>query len=140
MIKLEEVVRDRLIHLINFKGRVCLLHLFFAGNIFFFIKAKARDCKNLSKILQNFCDSSGQLMSVTKSQLWFSPSTTRHIKEHVASIFGIPTTYCIGTFRGRPIFTTHRTTNSYQYLVDKIQMRIEACKQNIYLWLARPPS
>ena len=97
-IKLEEAVRDRLIHPINLRGWVCLSHLFFAGNIFLFIKAKARDCKNLSKILQNFCDSPGQLMSVTKSWLWFSPSTTRHIKEHVTGIFGIPTTDRIGTY------------------------------------------
>ena len=80
-IKLEEVVHDKLIHLINFRARVRLSHLFFADDIFLFTKAKARDCKNLCKILQFFCDSLGQLVSVTKSRLWFSPSTPWRIKK-----------------------------------------------------------
>ena len=59
-------------------------------------------------------------MSVTKSRLWFSLSTPRHIKEQVARIFGIPTTDRIGTSLGTPIFTSCRTAQSYQYLVDNI--------------------
>ena len=43
----------------------------------------------------------------------------------MAGIFGIPTTDYIGTYLGMPIFTTRRTTQSYQYLVDNTQMGIE---------------
>ena len=124
-IMLEVAVRERIIHHINFRGRVRLSHLFFADDIFLFTTAKAKDYKNLSRILKNFCASSGQLMSVTKLWLWFFPSTPRRIKEQVAGIFGIPTMDQIGTYLGTPIFTTRRTTQSYQYLVDKIRMRIE---------------
>lgn len=59
-------------------------------------------------------------MSVTKSRLWFPPSTPRRIKEKVAGIFGIVTTDHIGTYLGTPIFTTRSTAQSYQYLADKI--------------------
>ena len=83
-------------------------------------EAKAKDCKNLRRILQHFYESSGQLMSVTKSRLWFFPSTPRRTKEQVAGMFGIPTTDHIGMYLGTPIFTTRRTAQSYQYLVDKI--------------------
>ena len=122
---LEVAVRERIIHHINFRGRVRLSHLFFADDIFLFTTAKAKDYKNLSRILKNFYAYSGQLMSVTKLWLWFFPSTPRRIKEQVAGIFGIPTMDQIGTYLGTPIFTTRRTTQSYQYLVDKIRMRIE---------------
>ena len=64
-------------------------------------------------------------MSVTKSRLWFSPCTPRCIKEQAVGIFGIPTTDHIGTYLGTPIFTTHHTARSCQYLVDNIQTRIE---------------
>ena len=64
-------------------------------------------------------------MSATKLRIWFSPCIPRHIKDQVVGIFGIPTTHRIGIYLGTPIFTTRRTTNSYQYLVDKIQKRIE---------------
>ena len=74
-IQLEEVVRDKIIHPIKFRERVQFSHLFFADDIFLFTKAKTRDCRNLRNILQTFYDSSGQLISVSKSKLWFSPST-----------------------------------------------------------------
>ena len=119
-IKLEEAVCGKLIHPINFRARLRLLHLFFADDIFLFTKATIRDCKNLCQILQKFCDSSGQLMSVTKLRLWFSLSTPRRIKEQVAGIFGIPTTDRIGPYPDTPIFTSRRTAQSYQYLVDNI--------------------
>ena len=64
-------------------------------------------------------------MSATKLHIWFSPRIPRRIKDQVVGIFGISTTHRIGTYLGTPIFTTRRTTNSYQYLVDKIQKRIE---------------
>ena len=124
-LQLEEVVRDKLIHPINFWARVRLSHIFFTDDIFLFTKATFRDYKNLCQILQKFCDSSGQLMSVTKSRLWFSPSTPRCIKEQVAGIFGILTIDRIGTYLGKPIFTSRHTAQSYQYLVDNIRSQIE---------------
>ena len=59
-------------------------------------------------------------MSASKSRISFSPRIPRRLKDQVVGIFGIPTTDRIGTYLGIPIFTTRRTTNSYQFLVDKI--------------------
>ena len=134
-IKLAEAVRDKLIHLISFRGRVCLLHLFFADDIFLFTRATTRDCKNLGQILLRFCESSGQLMSITKSRVWFSPRTPRRIKEQLAGILGLPTTDRMGTYLGTPIFTTRRTVSSYQYLVENISKHIEGW-QTKYLSMA----
>ena len=58
-IKLNEVVHDKSIHPINFKMGVRLSHLFFANDIFLFTKATMRDCKNLSRLLLDFCKLSG---------------------------------------------------------------------------------
>ena len=58
-IKLEKVIQARLLHFINFRNRVRLSHLFFANDIFLFTKTKARDCKNLRRILHHFCGSFG---------------------------------------------------------------------------------
>ena len=91
-INLNEAVRDKLIHPINFRTGVRLSHLFFADDIFLFTRATARDCKNLNRIMMDFCAMSGQLMSVTKSKTWFSPRTPRRIKDQVAGILGLPTT------------------------------------------------
>ena len=60
-------------------------------------------------------------MSVTKLKVWFSPHTPRRTKEQLAGILGLPTMDRIVTYLGTPIFTSHRTTSSYQYLVDNIR-------------------
>ena len=53
----------------------------------------------------------------------------------MASILGVPTTDHIATYLGTPIFTSYRTTSSYQYLVEKIKMKIEGW-QTKYLSMA----
>ena len=105
-LKLEEAMRDKLLHPISFRGRVRLSHLFFADDIFLFTHAKAKDYTKLSHILQQFCAASGQLVSVTKSRLWFSPNTSWHYKDRVTGILGVPTMNHIGTYLGTPIFTS----------------------------------
>ena len=107
------------------RGQIKILHLFFADDIFLFSKAKIVECQNLKTILQNFCSYLGQIISTQKSCLWFSPNTARRIKEPIASIFYIPTTTQISTYLGTPIFTTCQKANAYQYLIDKIQKKIE---------------
>ena len=134
-IKLVEAVQNKLIHPISFRGWVRLSHLFFADDIFLFTRATVRDCKNFGQILLRFCESSGQIMSVTKSRVWFSPRTPRRIKEQLVGILGLPTTDRIGTYLRMPIFTTRRTASSYQYLVENIQKRIEGW-QTKYLSMA----
>ena len=124
-LKLEEAVQDKLLHPISFHGQVCLSHLFFADDIFLFTHAKAKDCTQLNHILHQFCAASGQLVSVSKSRLWFSPNTSRHCKDQVTGILSVPIMNHIGTYLGTPIFTSRRTTSSYQYLVDKIRVKIE---------------
>ena len=134
-IKLTEAVQEKLLHSISFWGRVHLSNLFFADDIFLFTRATARDCRNLGQILSRFCESSGQLMSITKSRVWFSPRTPRCIKKQLAGILGLPTTDRIGTYLGTPIFTTRHTANSYQYLVENISKHIEGW-QTKYLSMA----
>ena len=51
-------------------------------------------------------------------------------------MFDISTTTKIGTYLGTPIFSTHRKATAYQYLVDKIQRKIEGW-QIKYLFVAR---
>ena len=104
-LKLEEALRDKLLHPISFCRRVRLSHLFLADDIFLFTHAKAKDCTKLSHILQQFCAASGQLVSITKSRLWFSPNTSRHYKDLVTSILGVPTMNHIRTYLGTPILS-----------------------------------
>ena len=53
----------------------------------------------------------------------------------MVGILGFPTTDRIETYLGTPIFSTRRTTSSYQYLVDNICKRIEGWQAR-YLFMA----
>ena len=119
-ILLEEAIRDNMIHPIVFRGQIQISHLFFADDIFLFTKAKLMDCQNLRNILQKFCLCWGQIISTHKSCIWFSSNTPRRTKDLIVGTFDILTMTQIGTYLGTPIFTTCRTTNAYQYLVNKI--------------------
>ena len=65
-IQLSEAAQNKQLHPISFRGRVRLSHLFFADDIFLFTRATTKDCRNLGQILSRFCESSGQLISLTK--------------------------------------------------------------------------
>ena len=124
-ILLEEAIRDNMIHPIVFRGQIQISHLFFADDIFLFTKAKLTGYQNLRNILQKFCQCLGQIISTHKSHIWFSPNIPRRTKDLIVGTFEIPTTTQIGTYLRTPILTTRRTTNAYQYIVDKIQNKIE---------------
>ena len=51
-------------------------------------------------------------------------------------MFDIPTTTQIETYLGTPIFTTRWKATAYQYLVDKIQRKIEGWQAK-YMSVAR---
>ena len=97
---LEEVVRDKKIHPIGFRGQIRISHLFFANDNFLFTKAKVNACQNLWSILHTFCNTSDQIISTHKSHIWFSPTTPRRTKTLIFGIFDIPTTMQIGTYLG----------------------------------------
>ena len=116
----EEAVQDKTIHPVTFRGKIKISHLFFADDIFLFLKAKIIECQNLKNILQIFCKCFGQIICTQKSRLWFSPNTSRRTKELIASIFDIPTTTQLRIYLETPIFTTHQKASAYQYIVDNI--------------------
>ena len=118
-------VLEKVIDPITFRGQLKISHLFFADDIFLFSKAKIIECHNLKNILQKFCQCSSQIISTQKSHLWFSPNTPRRTKDLIVGIFNISTTSQVKTSLGTPIFTTSRKASAYQYLVDKIQKKIE---------------
>ena len=53
-IQLSEAVQNKQIHPLSFRGRIRLLHLFFADDIFLFTRAMAKDYRNLGQILSRF--------------------------------------------------------------------------------------
>lgn len=99
----------RTVHPIGFRGQIRISHLFFADNIFLFTKAKLMVYQSLREVFyRNFVIVRAKLLVPTNLVYGFHPTMTQ-----------------IGTYIRTPSFTTRRTANTYQYLVDKIRKRIE---------------
>ena len=64
----------------------CLL---FANDSLLFSRTNIESCKELSSILNRFCQRSGYLINFQKSSLTFSSNAKAHDKQSVSSIFNI---------------------------------------------------
>ena len=64
-------------------------HLFFANDLIFFAKADSINCSALRDMLDDFCSISGQIVSETKSRVYFSPNVDRDTRESLCDILGL---------------------------------------------------
>jgi hypothetical protein len=61
-------------------------HLVFADNSLILMKVNYANAKCLKDILDNYCASSGQLVIVGKSSVYFSPNIGAEVREEVYTI------------------------------------------------------
>ena len=64
----------------------CLL---FADDSLLFCRTNLETCQLLDRLLNNFCQNSGQLINYHKSSIIFSKNATTHDKRIVSSVFNI---------------------------------------------------
>ena len=85
-------------------------HLFFVDDLVLFGKADGRDCAIIRDVLDEFCSMSGQLLSITKSIVYFSPNVDRDTRESLCDILGFASMASLGKYPGFPI--KHPGTNT----------------------------
>ena len=64
-------------------------HLFFADDLMFFAKVDKKGAASIKRVIELFCEESGQAISVEKSRIYFSPNTPSNLKDNVCEILGI---------------------------------------------------
>jgi len=69
-----------------------------------FYKADTTACWRIKRILDTFCDTSGQLINYHKSTLIFSKNASSAHRHVVASIFSITHSDLLGKYLGYPVF------------------------------------
>ena len=58
----------------SLKRQIGISHLFFADDLILFAKVDEDSCEAISEVLDEFCEESGQKVSVEKSRIYFSPN------------------------------------------------------------------
>ncbi|XP_057248933.1 uncharacterized protein LOC104886993 [Beta vulgaris subsp. vulgaris] len=101
-------------------------HLFFADDAVLFFKATTNSCTKVSRLLARFCMISGQMLSLTKSYVKFSPNIPQGMLTEYKSILKLEATSSMGTYLGTPVDIQRKKTQHFTYLLDKISQRITA--------------
>ena len=85
------------------RGGLAFSHLFFVDDIVLFAKADLINCSTIRDVLDQFCEISGQTVSVAKSRVFFSPNIDRDTRESFSDILGMQSTPNLGRYLGFPI-------------------------------------
>ena len=68
-------------------------HLFFADDSMLFAKAKVSESEKVKHVLKIYEESSGQMINLDKSALYFSGNTGERQKSAIRELLGVRTTY-----------------------------------------------
>lgn len=78
-------------------------HLFFADDLFLFVKVDSQNCLAVREALDEFCLISGQKINPSKSKVFFSPNINEDLKSEYCEVLGFHPTTNLGSYLGFPI-------------------------------------
>uniref|UniRef100_A0A2N9IBY2 Reverse transcriptase domain-containing protein n=1 Tax=Fagus sylvatica TaxID=28930 RepID=A0A2N9IBY2_FAGSY len=106
-------------------------HLFFADDLMLFSGISEKSCLAMKMVLDNFCDISGQKISLPKSKIFFSPNTTPALRLKVVSTLGISETSDLGKYLGFPLKSSGRNSRDFNFIIEKVQAKLASWKANL---------
>ena len=78
-------------------------HLLFANDLVFFAKADYVNCSAITDVLDTFCNMTRQLVSESKSKVYFLPNVDRDTRESLSDILGFSSIPFLGKYLGIPM-------------------------------------
>ena len=93
------------------------------------MKANIQNSMCLRSILDLYCAASGQLVSVDKLSIFFSPSTEVNMKAQICSCLNIMTEALNDKYLGLPATLGLDKSDSFQYLIDRLIMKLTGWKE-----------
>ena len=78
-------------------------HLLFTNDLVFFAKADYVNCSAITDVLDTFCNMTEQLVSESKSRVYFLPNVDRDTRESLSDILGFSSTPFLGKYLGIPM-------------------------------------
>ena len=106
-------------------------NLLFADDSLILMKANVQNATCLKSLLDLYCGASGQLVSVDKSSIFFSPNTSVLVREEVCMTLDILTESLTDKYLGLPTMVGVDRSGCFQHLIDKICQRIKGWKEKV---------
>ena len=106
-------------------------NLLFADDSLILMQANSMNAEALKAVLDAYCAASGQMMSVEKSSIFFSPNTKVEDKAHICTILNIMTEALNDKYLGLPSNVGMDKSDCFQFLIDRIVMKISGWKEKL---------
>jgi hypothetical protein len=116
--------------------RVCrnapsVSHLLFADDFLILMKANMTNATSLQQVLDTYCANSGQLVSVAKSSIFFSPNTNVLVRAEICETLHINTEAISDKYLGLPALVGAEKNECFLHFVEIIIQRINGWKEKM---------
>ena len=107
--------------------RVCrnapsVSHLLFADDSLILMWANMLNATSLQQVLDAYCASSGQMVSLAKSSIFFSPNTSVVSKAEICEILHIDTEALSDKYLGLPALVGADRSDCFRHFVERIKI------------------
>jgi hypothetical protein len=106
-------------------------HLLFADDSLILLKADLNNAISLQQVLESYCANSGQLVSVAKSSIFFSPNTNVDVKVDICTALNINTEAISDKYLGLPAIVGVDRSDCFLHLVERVLQRIKGWKEKM---------
>ena len=102
-----------------------------------FAKANVKGAESIKKVLDKFCEASGQLISVDKSRVYFSPNVLEITRDKICDSLGIQATSHLGKYLGFPLKHRGAARNQFNFVVERIIAKLSGWKSKLLSFAGR---
>ncbi|CAL9029915.1 unnamed protein product, partial [Prunus brigantina] len=113
------------------KQGLTLSHLLFADDYLFFLKATYSNSHNMMHLLNAYCTTFGQNISMAKFSIFLGQNTPLGLRRNICSIFGIRLVEDPGKYLGLPTSWGHVKGETVSYIKDHIHQKLQGWKQSV---------
>lgn len=110
------------------RGGPKLSHICFADDLILFAEASVKQIRVIRRVLERFCISSGQKVSLDKSKIFFSENVSRDMEKMISDESGIKSTRDLGKYLGMPVLQKRINKETFGDVLEKVSSRLAGWK------------